>query len=431
MDVIHGQGIDVPTLCHRRELPSFGGCRLCTVEVDQDGRTRLLASCSTPVAEDMVVRTDTERLKKGRRIMGELLLARCPDNEAVQKIAADLGVTETALTKRRLDRDEFEEEDPFRRPAARAEDCVLCGLCVRACGELAGVHAIEFAGRGTGREVTTPFGRISRVCVGCGACAYVCPTGAIDMEGPALLRFRDLSAERRFCRYMRMGIVSHKICPNDYRCGQCEYDQEMEDMMGTHPVLAARPAKFKQLTSIAGLEYMPHYAYHPQIHAWVQAVGGVLRVGMDAFWVAFSREVEAVHLPTVGNEVARGEPVIVLETSQGTFEVSCPVSGEVASVNPDLSVQPELVDLDAYRRGWLLLVRPQNVERELQYLIKDLGVPTWLTREIRRLRECLPSGYDQDEDLGGVLARLDGESLASVGHEFFHPSRPPRAAGPR
>ncbi|MBU0514228.1 MAG: (2Fe-2S)-binding protein [Proteobacteria bacterium] len=440
LDVCLDLGLDIPTLCHRRELPSYGACRLCTVEVTQGGRTRLSAACSLPVAADMVVETESERVRTGRRIMAELLLARCPKNEQVRDLAARLGVTETRFTKRavHVEEEEAEEEEGglppltvHHPPATKEGDCVLCGLCVRACSELAGVHAIGFAGRGVNRRVATPFDRLSRTCVGCGTCTFVCPTHAIDMEGPALLRFRELSAERRFCRYMRMGIVSQKICPNDYRCGQCEYDQEMEDMMGTHPVLAAKPAKFKQLTPVDGLEYMPHYAYHPQIHAWVQAIGPVLKVGVDAFRIAFSRGIEGVGLPPVGTQVARGEPVIFLETPQGTFEVPCPVSGEVTAVNPDLAVQPELIGLDCYRRGWLLLIRPQNVDLELQFLIKGLGVPTWLTREFRRLRDCVPPGYDQHEDLGGVLAELDGETLASVGREFFHPSRPPGAAGPR
>jgi len=439
LDVCRETGVDIPTLCHRRELPSYGACRLCTVEVTQGGRTRLSAACSLPVAADMVVETESERVVAGRRMMAELLLARCPKNEQVRELAARLGVNETRFTPRAVAvEDEADEEEGGLPPltvrhqsAAKEGDCVLCGLCVRACTELAGVHAIGFAGRGVNRRVATPFDRISRVCVGCGACTFVCPTHAIDMEGPALLRFRELSAERRFCRYMRMGIVSQKICPNDYRCGQCEYDQEMEDMMGTHPVLAAKPANFKQLTPIDGLEYMPHYAYHPQFHAWAQAIGPVLKVGVDAFRVAFGRGIEGVRLPAVGTQVTRGEPVIVLETAQGSVEVPCPVGGEVTAVNPDLAVQPELVGLDCYRRGWLLLIQPQNVDLELQFLIKDLGVPTWLTRQLRRLRECLPSGYDQPEDLGGVLAELDEETLASVGREFFQPSRPPGAAGPR
>jgi bidirectional [NiFe] hydrogenase diaphorase subunit len=430
LDVLRGQGLDIPTLCHRRELPSFGACRLCTVEVEQGGRTRLQSSCSTPVSDDMVVRTDTDRVKNGRRIMGELLLARCPDNESVREIVAKLGVTSTGFTKRQVVR-EGVEEDPFNRAAARTEDCVLCGLCVRACGELAGVHAIEFAGRGSGREVTTPFGRISRVCVGCGACAYVCPTGAIDMEGPALARFRELSAERRLCRYMRMGIVSHKICPNDYRCGQCEYDQEMEDMMGSHPVLAARPGQARRRARIEGLTYLPTVAYHPQGHTWVRRVGEVLKVGLDAFRVAFLGAVTRIELPAVGTEISRGEPVLGVETDQGRIDLPCPVSGEVVSVNQDLAVQPELVGLDPYARGWLVIIKPQNVELELQYLIKDLGVPTWLNREVRRLRDCLPPGHDQVDDLEELLAGLDPETLGTVGQEFFVPVRPMPTAAPR
>jgi glycine cleavage system H lipoate-binding protein len=250
------------------------------------------------------------------------------------------------------------------------------------------------------------------------------------MEGPALERFRELSAERRLCRYMRMGIVSHKICPNDYRCGQCEYDQEMEDMMGSHPVLAARPGQTRQRALIEGVTYLPTAAYHPQGHTWVQRVGDVLKVGVDSFRVAFLGAIERVELPAAGTEISRGEPVLCFQTDQGRFDLPCPAGGEVVSINQDLSIQPELVGLDSFGRGWLLILRPRNVDLELQYLIKDLGVPTWLGREVRRLRQFLPPDHDQAGDLDRVLAGLDPETLGEVGRDFFIPVGPRPTAGP-
>ena len=94
----------------------------------------------------------------------ELLLARCPEVPALQNMAAQMGLTESKY-------------------APGDSDCILCGLCVRACHELQHVGAIGMTGRGAKREVMTPFGEYSEVCRTCGACAFVCPTGHIKDIG--------------------------------------------------------------------------------------------------------------------------------------------------------------------------------------------------------------------------------------------------------
>jgi len=163
LQVAAAHGIWIPTLCYHEGLPPYGACRMCVVEVTQRGRTRLESACTRPVEAGMAVRTDTEEIREYRRLIAELLLARCPDSERIRELAREVGATETR----------FEPLD---------EDCVLCGLCVRACQDAIGVSAISFMNRGMERKVGTPFSINSDVCVGCGACAQVCPTGAITVE---------------------------------------------------------------------------------------------------------------------------------------------------------------------------------------------------------------------------------------------------------
>lgn len=163
LEVARRHGIEIPTLCHHDGLAPYGACRLCIVEVTQRGRTRLESSCTRPAEDGIVVRTDTEQLREYRALIAELLLARCPDSDRIQALARELGVTET-------------------RFSLLNEDCILCGLCVRACQDAIGVSAISFMNRGMARKVSTPFEIDSDVCVGCGACAQVCPTGAITIE---------------------------------------------------------------------------------------------------------------------------------------------------------------------------------------------------------------------------------------------------------
>uniref|UniRef100_A0A7C3ZCT2 4Fe-4S dicluster domain-containing protein n=1 Tax=Desulfobacca acetoxidans TaxID=60893 RepID=A0A7C3ZCT2_9BACT len=151
-------GINIPTLCHQEGLKPYGGCRLCLVEVTAGTRTQLTASCTYPVAEGLVVQTDTEDVREGRKLVMDLLLSRCPGVPALQEMARQVG----------LDSPTFSPGD---------SDCILCGKCVRMCLEVQGVGAISMMNRGAKREVTTPFGEFSQVCRTCGACQFVCPTG--------------------------------------------------------------------------------------------------------------------------------------------------------------------------------------------------------------------------------------------------------------
>lgn len=183
-------GIDIPTLCYHPAVEPAGNCRLCTVEVFQRGRGRLVTACNYPLREEgLEVRTDTERVLRTRRLVIELLLARSPDAEVLREYARRFGV----------------EGSRFRTEST--DDCILCGLCVRVCSELIGVNAISFVSRGVDREVETAFRRESEECIGCGACAVVCPTGAITVE--------DIEEVRRLPRWHT--TVELARCP---ACGE-------------------------------------------------------------------------------------------------------------------------------------------------------------------------------------------------------------------
>jgi bidirectional [NiFe] hydrogenase diaphorase subunit len=159
--------IYIPTLCENEAVAPYGACRLCLVEITTaKGRERLVTSCIYQVEEGLNVRTDTDRIIKIRRMLLELLLARCPDSEVIRDMASRYGITRTRFIKQ-----------------TGNNKCILCANCARTCEEVVGVAAISLARRGVDRKMTTPFDEdFSDVCIGCGSCAYSCPTGAITLE---------------------------------------------------------------------------------------------------------------------------------------------------------------------------------------------------------------------------------------------------------
>ena len=156
-------GVHIPTLCFHPAVQPIGSCRLCVVETRQNGQSRVVASCITPVQAGVEVLTHSEEVQNVRRWVLEMLLANCPASRRIRELAKEYGVTSTR----------FRVEHP-------EDACPRCGLCVRVCEEVVGVQAISLGNRGIFKEVTSPYHQRSTDCVSCGTCLYVCPTGAME-----------------------------------------------------------------------------------------------------------------------------------------------------------------------------------------------------------------------------------------------------------
>lgn len=187
LSIIRKAGIDIPTLCYHSELSTFGACRLCTVE---DDRGRMFASCSEEPRDGMVIRTNTGKLRKYRKLIVELLLAsHCRDCTTCEKsgdcnlqmLAHRFGIMDVRF-------ENYKERRPldFSSPSIVRDPnkCILCGNCVRVCSELQGVGALGFAHRGTDAMVMPAFDKqiAETDCVNCGQCRVFCPTGAISIR---------------------------------------------------------------------------------------------------------------------------------------------------------------------------------------------------------------------------------------------------------
>ncbi|SFR01589.1 [FeFe] hydrogenase, group A [Desulfoscipio geothermicus] len=187
LEVVRKAGIELPTFCYHSELSVYGACRLCMVEVESMG---LVASCSTPPADGMIIHTNTRRTRRLRRMILELLLANhdrecptCAKNTGckLQKLARQYGVN----TIRFGNRDEKLPIDASGSSIVKDPNkCILCGDCVRMCREVQGLGIWDFAHRGSKTQVTTAFGKdlADVACVNCGQCVAVCPTGALTVK---------------------------------------------------------------------------------------------------------------------------------------------------------------------------------------------------------------------------------------------------------
>lgn len=161
LEAAQSAGISIPTLCHHEKLEPYGGCRICTVEAEIRGWTKLVVACVYPVAQDLVVRTRSEKIDRIRKMILELLLAHAPDSVELLDLAQEYGA----------DKDRFEKEASF---------CIHCGLCVRYCAEIKKKHAVGFVDRGTRKEINFIPEIAAKECWNCKECFPLCPTSALQ-----------------------------------------------------------------------------------------------------------------------------------------------------------------------------------------------------------------------------------------------------------
>ncbi len=404
LDACRQIGVKIPTLCHHESLPGYGACRLCLVEVEQQGRVRIQASCTMPALEGMVVRTGTERVRNTRKVMAELLLARCPESEKVKEVAAELGVTGTRFPKKN-------------------DDCILCGLCTRVCSELMKAGAIDFRGRGDTRKVGPAYDRQSPVCMACGACEVVCPTSTVDLKKvssrPArpVLSDYDAGLVRRPAIYIpyqqaipKVPVIDREICmhfrkgPDADACRACEakcpagaidYEQQDETveldvgavllvpgftLYDANEKLELQSAwvpdvvtsmQYERILSASGPYggqiLRPSDGKHPHRIAFIQCVG--------------SRDHDRDYCSSVCCMYATKEAIITKEHEPGT---ECTIF---------------YMDMRAFGKGF-----EAYFERA-----KELGV-----RYIR----CRPSQVDRIEESGSLVIRYEGEDGSQRSEEF-------------
>lgn len=208
LDVARQNNIFIPRLCELKGLSNVGACRLCLVEVKNSNR--LLPACVTRVEEGMEVITDSERLRKYRRSILELLFT---ERNHICSVCVSNGHCELQTLAQKLDITHV--HFPYRYPVVPVDAshdrflidhnrCILCSRCVRVCEEIEGAHTWDFMGRGIDVLVISDLRQAwgsSETCTSCGKCVHVCPTGALSEKGKSVA---EMSKRRQFLPYLTL-----------------------------------------------------------------------------------------------------------------------------------------------------------------------------------------------------------------------------------
>ena len=200
LELIRKAGINLPTFCYHSELSTFGACRMCIFE---DERGNLDAGCSAQPWDGMVIKTNTARLRRYRKMILELLLANhCRDcticgkngNCKLQDLATSFNIRQVRFPNTAETPDIDDSSLCITKDQSK---CILCGDCVRMCHEIQNVGAIDFAHRGSKMTIGTAFEEslADSNCVGCGQCAAVCPTGALVVRNDVDLVWKELHSD--------------------------------------------------------------------------------------------------------------------------------------------------------------------------------------------------------------------------------------------
>jgi len=391
LEICRKMSISIPTLCYHPDLAPHGSCRLCTVEVSENGKARLVTSCNFPAQEGINVETHSDQVIQARRILAELLLARCPQVPFIKDFARGLGVEKTP----------FKTENP-------GNNCILCGLCVRTCNEIVGANAIGFSHRGTQKKIGTPFEIDSEQCLACGACEYVCPTGAVKMEMDRIRKIkRSDTGTLRYCRYMRLGLLDFMVCSNGFECWRCEVDQEMEDRFGTHPAFAVKPAKNKHPLQVSGFTFFPELFYSEE-HIWARPMDGNIKLGMDEMISTLAMEADSIGLPRPGTVLKKNQVLAEITSAEKRATVLSPFTGTVSVINHDVEESPSLAWRDPYRRGWLVILQPEPPD-QISRLYSGEPAKAWFTKQAANLATLFmkwaPRFSKKEEVQGGQLIR--------------------------
>lgn len=210
--------------------------------------------------------------------------------------------------------------------------------------------------------------------------------------------FRQFPADQRKCRYMLMGEVSYKICPNSFRCGECTFDQMMQDR-----IQPAYEPDIKELPQVAGF-YLSEKLYYFRNHTWLRLErNGQYRVGIDDFASRIIGKPQGIVLPPIGKSLDLEEHAWTVNHVYSDLEFISPVKGVVTSTNQALLDDVAVINKQPYAKGWLMTIEPESIMKSNRNFLSGEEANAWMVEEANLLSKHLSA------DAGATMH--DGASL--------------------
>lgn len=225
------------------------------------------------------------------------------------------------------------------------------------------------------------------------------------------------SAEVLDCLWMDAGVVDYKLCDRSYDCERCPFDEALHSHPKEAAVLSDRTSQtVPGRTDVQGCEVAGNLFYHPG-HTWARIEeDGVVRVGVDEFCQRMLGTAYSLALPSVNQQVRRGDRAWRVTHQSGVTALGSPVSGRVLNVNSNLLLRPALINRDPYGEGWTMMIEPADLKTCLKRLMYGEKVRQWLAGEIDKLQLLLNRIFN-DEHQAIIPTMTDGGLLTRV---FLH-----------
>jgi glycine cleavage system H lipoate-binding protein len=218
---------------------------------------------------------------------------------------------------------------------------------------------------------------------------------------PRPARLRMLMDQSK-CRHMLSGRVTYKLCGHGYDCVKCPYDQMLEDT--AHIPALNEPA----YDPASGFNVAREYYYHHG-HTWARVeYGGRIRVGVDDFAMRMLGPQDEIKLPKLGDTLDQNRPQATLRRSGNEADALSPVDGKVVAVNSKITAQAEIANQSPYNQGWLMVLQPSNMRKNLKNLLFGVESLAWMDDEAAKLATLLSEETDYQ------LAATGGEAIGDI-----------------
>ncbi len=249
------------------------------------------------------------------------------------------------------------------------------------------------------------------------------------MEGYSLISKNELK-----CVWMTAGLLTYKLCKYNLQCEKCPLDWELRNLSSTPsfcstaspevghrgpgeesptPTLEGEKRKEKRETE----EDLPHVNikqslfYHPG-HTWIKVESpDEVRIGIDHFLARMIGKVNVVLLSPSRRRCVQGEPLCSIIQEEGMLHIVSPITGLILSVNPKLKDHPQLICQDPLGEGYLVTLKPKNLQREQKYFFSGEGALSWCRKEWERFKTDVISELHQDQERLGITMQDGGIKL--------------------